>query len=78
MTDEKRRLVSKVERALADKQRAKDVFAEEAKRVASDAAKTTKLGGLREARDTADREAAEAEAKRVAKIKRNARPKAMH
>jgi hypothetical protein len=73
MTDKKARPPSRAERALADVQRSKDVLSEEAKRVASDVARTTKLRGLREARDAVEREAAEAEAKRVVRIKRRAK-----
>jgi hypothetical protein len=59
-------------------QQSEERIREEAQRQATTSAKTTKLRGLREARDTADREAAEAEGKRVARIKRKAKPKAMH
>jgi hypothetical protein len=49
--------MSLAERAAADEKRNAVVFAEEAKRVASDAAKTAKLRDLREARDAAERDA---------------------
>jgi hypothetical protein len=49
--------------------------AEEYARQAENSAKTTMLRGLREARDATEREVAEAEARRVARIKRRAKPK---
>jgi hypothetical protein len=58
MADEKpRSATTKVEKALAAERRSADVFAGEAKRVASDVAKTAKLRALREARDATERDA---------------------
>jgi len=58
MTDGKPRSpTTKAEKAFAAEQRSADVFTSEAKRVASDVAKTAKLRALREARDAAGREA---------------------
>jgi hypothetical protein len=58
MTDGKPRSpTTKAEKAMAADQRSADVFTGEAKRVASDVAKTAKLRALREARDAAGREA---------------------
>jgi hypothetical protein len=73
--DAERALRSRAEKESAANKRSDDVFAEEARRVASDVAKTAKLRGLRETRDAAEREAAEAQAKRVARAKQRAKPK---
>lgn len=48
---------TRAEKALATEQRSADVFAGEAKRVASDVAKTARLRALREARDATDQDA---------------------
>jgi hypothetical protein len=64
----------KAARDRANKQRSDEVLAGEHARQKATTARTAKLRGLRETRDAADRE--EAEAKRLAKIKRKAKPKA--
>jgi hypothetical protein len=58
MTDGKPRSpTTRAEKILAAEQRSADVFTGEARRVASDTAKTARLRALREARDAAGREA---------------------
>ena len=76
MTDGKLRSpTTRVEKALAADRRSADVFAGEAKRVASDAAKTMKLRALREARDAAGRSAAAPSP--VSKPKRSAKTRSL-
>jgi hypothetical protein len=68
----------KAVRDRANKQRSDEVLAGEHARQKATTARTAKLRELRETRDAVEHEAAEAEAKRVARVKRKAKPKAMH
>jgi hypothetical protein len=62
----------KADRYQADKQRSDDILAGEHARQEATTARIAKLRALRETRDAAEHEAAEAEAKRVVRIKRKA------
>jgi hypothetical protein len=59
----------------ANRQRSDDVLAGEHARQEATTARIVKLRALRETRDATEHEAAEAEAKRIARIKRKAKPK---